>query len=324
MSDDRRPPRIVERDRRRFTPDGRPRAAPGETKPDKTKPGEPRRGEPDPGAPKSGEPASPEARRAEAASARPEPPEPPEPPAGGRASAGKAPSAASPPTAGAAGDAEREAPGAETADPAPPLSRPGNEGRERLVGFLLSLADTYLRVIAARAAEPAGAADGGSRKARTGQDPAAQALAGLEQVLSFFLLLTEPAAPAAAPSDETAGETADETADAPVSGAPPGDPRLPQLVQLLLAQADYTLRAAAAPAAAGPEGEPGAEGGAALRGAEALAGFQEVIGMLEALEQHTRPRQTGEESRMMSRALYRLRMDYLALAGAPAGAPATR
>lgn len=311
MSDDRRPPRIVERDRRRFTPDGRPRAEPGGTSGGEpggrgTKPGEPAPAEPLPA--EETRPAE-ETGPAASGASRPKPAEPP------AADAKRRPAASAPKPDASAG-VKRPAPPAETAETAPPEPRAGNEGREHLVGFLLTLAETYLRVLAARAAEPVSAAEGGAanRKERAAQDPAAQAVVGLEQVVSYFRLLTEPAA--------SAGASA---AEAPAAGE--GDPRLGQLVQLLLAHADFSLRAAAAPPAADPEGGGGAASGdaaAALRGAEALGAFQEVIGMLEALEQHTRSRRTDEESRMMSRALYQMRMDYLALAGAPGGAPSVR
>lgn len=313
MSDDRRPPRIVERDRRRFTPDGRPRAEPGGASGGEpggrgTKPGEPAPAEPRPAEePGPAEETGPAASGA----SRPKPAEPP------AADAKRRPAASSPKPDASAG-AKRPAPPAETAETAPPEPRAGNEGREHLVGFLLTLAETYLRVLAARAAEPVGGTGGGAanRKEREGQDPAAQAFVGLEQVVSYFRLLTDTAAPPG-----SAG------AEAPAAGDSRGDPRLQQLVQLLLAHADYSLRAAAAPPPADPRGGGEAGSGdaaAALRGAEALGAFQEVIGMLEALEQHTRSGRTEEESRMMSRALYQMRMDYLALAGAPGGAPAVR
>lgn len=300
----------MERDRRRFTPDGRPRAEPGGTSG-----GEPRErgakpGEPAPAEPRPAEETAPaeetgpaeEIGPAASGASRPKPAEPP-------AADAKRRSAASAPKDASAG-AKRPAPPAETGESAPPKPRAGNEGREHLVGFLLTLAETYLRILAARAAEPAADA---KRDARAGQDPLTQAFVGLEQVVSYFRLLTDAAAPRG-------------SADAEAPAAGEGDPRLGQLVQLLLAHADFSLRAAAAPPAADPtgEGETGSGEAAALRGAEALGAFQEVIGMLEALEQHTRSRQTEEESRMMSRALYQMRMDYLALAGAPGGAPAVR
>lgn len=296
----------MERDRRRFTPDGRPRTEPGEA-------GEGRPAPAEPGPSETTD--SEETGSAETGAAGPGPSGPPpvEP-------------AAPPPKPEAPADSKPQPPPATAKEPAQPKPGAGNEGREHLVGFLLTLADTYLRVIAARAAEPVSGADGAgaNRGDRAGPDPLAQAFVGLEQVVSYFRLLTEPAGPGAA-----AGSPDEEEAPA---GDAQGDPRLGQLAQLLLAHADFSLRAAAAPPAADPAGGPAGEGGpdqedaaaAALRATEALGAFQEVIGMLEALERHTRSRRTEEESRMMSRALYRMRMDYLALAGAPGGGPAGR
>ena len=292
----------MERDRRRFTPDGRPRAEPGETGEGRPAPAEPRPSE----TTDSEETGSAETGAAGPRPSGPPPVEPAAPPAKPEAPA----------------DSKPRPPPATAKEPAQPKPGAGNEGREHLVGFLLTLADTYLRVIAARAAEPVSGADGAgaNRGDRAGPDPLAQAFVGLEQVVSYFRLLTEPAGPGAA-----AGSPDEEE---PPAGDAQGDPRLGQLAQLLLAHADFSLRAAAAPPAADPkgEGEPDPEdaAAAALRGAEALGAFQEVIGMLEALERHTRSRRTEEESRMMSRVLYRMRMDYLARAGAPGAAPAGR
>ena len=307
----------MERDRRRFTPDGRPRAEPGET------------GE---GRPAPAEPRPPEVTGTEetgsvgvgAAGPSSSGPPPVEPAAGSPDAPPRA--AAPPPKPEAPADSKPHPPPAAAEEPAPPGRRAGNEGREHLAGFVLTLADTYLRVIAARAAEPVSGTDGAgaNRGDRAGPDPLAQAFVGLEQVVSYFRLLTEPTGPTGPGAD--AGSPDAEEASA---GDSTGDPRLGQLVQLLLAHADFSLRVAAAPPAADPAGDPTGDGepdageaAAALRGAEALGAFQEVIGMLEALEQHTRSRRTEEEGRMVSRALYQLRMEYLALAGAPGGAPA--
>lgn len=303
----------MERDRRRFTPDGRPRAEPGETGEGGTKAGGPAPAEPRPPE---------ETGTEETGSAGPSPSGPPpvEPAAGSPDAPPRA--AAPPPKPEAPADSKPQPPPAAAEEPAPPEPRAGNEGRGHLVGLLLTFADTYLRVIAARAAEPVSGTDGAgaNRRDRAEPDPLAQALVGLEQVVSYFRLLAEPTGPGAAAAGSPDAE------EAPAGDAK-GDPRLGQLVQLLLAHADFSLRAAAAPPAADPTGDGESDAGetaAALRGAEALGAFQEVIGMLEALEQHTRSRRTEEESRMVSRALYRLRMDYLALAGAPGGAPAVR
>ncbi len=298
----------MERDRRRFTPDGRPRAEPGETGEGRPAPAEPR-------PPEETGPAGP----------RPSGPPPVEPaagaPAAGSPDAPPRP-AAPPPTPEAPADSKPQPPPAATKEPAPPKPGAGNEGREHLVRFLFTLADNELQIIAARAAEPVSGADGAdaNRRDRAEQDRLAQAFVGLEQLVSFLRLLTEPTGLGAAAGSPDAEE-------AP-AGDSKGDPRLGQLAQLLLAHADFSLRVAAATPAADPkgEGEPDPEdaAAAALRGAEALGAFQGFIGMLEALERHTRSRRTEEESRMMSRALYRMRMDYLARAGAPGAAPAGR
>lgn len=296
----------MERDRRRFTPDGRPRAEPGATGEGRPAPAEPRPPEGTGNAGTgSGETGSAKTGAAGPSPSGPPPVEPAAPPAKPEAPA----------------DSKPQPPPAAAKEPAPPKPGAGNEGREHLVRFLYTLADNDLQVIAARAAEPVSGADGAdaNRRDRAEQDPLAQAFVGLEQLVSFLRLLTEPTGPGAAAGSPDAEE-------AP-AGDSKGDPRLGQLAQLLLAHADFSLRVAAAPPAADPkgEGEPGAgDAAAALRGAEALGAFQGFIGMLEALERHTRSRRTEEESRMMSRVLYRMRMDYLALAGAPGGAPAGR
>lgn len=297
----------MERDRRRFTPDGRPRAEPGEAGEGRPAPAEPRPPEEAGSAGTgSGETGSAKTGAAGPSPSGPPPVEPAAPPAKPEAPA----------------DSKPQPPPPAAKEPAPPKPGAGNEGREHLVRFLYTLADNDLQVIAARAAEPVSGADGAdaNRRDRAEQDPLAQAFVGLEQLVSFLRLLTEPTGPGAAAGSPDAEE-------APAGDAQ-GDPRLGQLAQLLLAHADFSLRVAAAPPAADPkgEGEPDPEdaAAAALRGAEALGAFQGFIGMLEALERHTRSRRTEEESRMMSRALYRMRMDYLALAGAPGGAPTGR
>lgn len=297
----------MERDRRRFTPDGRPRAEPRATGEGRPAPAEPRPPEGTGNAGTgSGETGSAKTGAAGPSPSGPPPVEPAAPPAKPEAPA----------------DSKPQPPPAAAKEPASPKPGAGNEGREHLVRFLYTLADNDLQVIAARAAEPVSGADGAdaNRRDRAEQDQLAQAFVGLEQLVSFLRLLTEPTGPGAAAGSPDAEE-------AP-GGDSKGDPRLGQLAQLLLAHADFSLRVAAAPPAANPkgEGEPDPEdaAAAALRGAEALGAFQGFIGMLEALERHTRSRRTEEESRMMSRVLYRMRMDYLALAGAPGGAPAGR
>lgn len=195
MSDDPKPSRIVERDRRRFTPEGEPRRAP-----------------------------------ATSASASPEP---------AAGSSGAAPDTAPPP---------KEVP--------PPAQ---------------------------------------------GSPPPAQGFPSPEQG-------SPSPAPASSPETPPAGETP----------APKSDPRLQQLVFLLLHHADLVVRAAeeaAAPADGGADAAEGAPPPAA--GPEVLEGLQSVIGILEMLEEKTRSRLAEDDSRMLSRVLYQMRMDYIARVGPP-------
>ena len=109
--------------------------------------------------------------------------------------------------------------------------------------------------------------------------------------------------------------------------APQSDPRLQQLVFLLLHHADLVVRAAeeAAPpveegldvadAAGAADAAEGAPPPAA--GPEVLEGLQSVIGILEMLEEKTRSRLAEDDSRMLSRILYQMRMDYIARVGPP-------
>lgn len=159
----------------------------------------------------------------------------------------------------------------------------------------------------------------------------------------------EPASPAAAPGSpppakdtEPAGQGAPSAA-APAPGSPPtrppqeapardevaapapqSDPRLQQLVFLLLHHADLVVRAAEE--AAPPVGEGLDDAGAAdaaegapppAAGPEVLEGLQSVIGILEMLEEKTRSRLAEDDSRMLSRILYQMRMDYIARVGPP-------
>lgn len=104
--------------------------------------------------------------------------------------------------------------------------------------------------------------------------------------------------------------------------APKSDPRLQQLVFLLLHHADLVVRAAeeaAPPAGEGAESAEGAPPPAA--GPEVLEGLQSVIGILEMLEEKTRSRLAEDDARMLSRILYQMRMDYIARVGPP-GPPA--
>lgn len=141
------------------------------------------------------------------------------------------------------------------------------------------------------------------------------------------------AAPDAAPSpkevpprapapDASPPETPPETP--PVGGTPApdpkSDPRLQQLVFLLLHHADLVVRAAeeAAPPPADGGADAAAEGTPPpAAGPEVLEGLQSVIGILEMLEEKTRSRLAEDDSRMLSRVLYQMRMDYIARVGPP-------
>lgn len=119
-----------------------------------------------------------------------------------------------------------------------------------------------------------------------------------------------PAAPA---SPETTGAT-------PGSRPPESDPRLQQLVFLLLHHADLVVQAAEA-AAAESDGSAAAEGTPPPAASpEVLEGLQSVIGILEMLEEKTGPRLAPDDSRMLSRVLYQMRMDYIGRVGPP-GSP---
>ena len=119
-----------------------------------------------------------------------------------------------------------------------------------------------------------------------------------------------PAVPA---SPETTGAT-------PGSRPPESDPRLQQLVFLLLHHADLVVQAAEA-AAAEPDGSAAAEGTPPPAASpEVLEGLQSVIGILEMLEEKTGPRLAADDSRMLSRVLYQMRMDYIGRVGPP-GSP---
>lgn len=101
---------------------------------------------------------------------------------------------------------------------------------------------------------------------------------------------------------------------------PKSDPRLQQLVFLLLHHADLVVRAAeeAAPPPADGGADAAAEGTPPpAAGPEVLEGLQSVIGILEMLEEKTRSRLAEDDSRMLSRVLYQMRMDYIARVGPP-------
>lgn len=100
---------------------------------------------------------------------------------------------------------------------------------------------------------------------------------------------------------------------ASAGGAPREDPRFKQLVSLLFSQAAMLLEQAP-----GGGDEPGAAG---AQRAETLQGLQAVIGLLEVLEEKTRGRLAPSDARLVSQALYQLRMAYMERAQAPGPAP---
>ena len=100
-------------------------------------------------------------------------------------------------------------------------------------------------------------------------------------------------------------------APAPDPGsAPEEDPRFKQLISLLFSQAAMLLEQTAEGA-----DKPGSAGGP--QRAEALQGIQTVIGLLEVVEEKTRGRLAAGDARLVSQALYQLRIVYMERAKAP-------
>lgn len=92
------------------------------------------------------------------------------------------------------------------------------------------------------------------------------------------------------------------------------DPRFRQLISLLFSQAAMILeQVSVEPTAAGgkPAAAPGPER------AEALQGLQTVIGLVEVLEEKTRGRLAPGDERLVSQALYQLRIAYMERSQAP-------
>ena len=94
--------------------------------------------------------------------------------------------------------------------------------------------------------------------------------------------------------------------------APAEDPRFRQLVSLLFSQAAMILEETAA-----ENGKSGSATGP--QRAEALQGLQTVIGLLEVLEEKTRDRLAPGDARLVSQALYQLRLAYMERSKAPGG-----
>ena len=113
--------------------------------------------------------------------------------------------------------------------------------------------------------------------------------------------------PADTPSLEPEPKPAPEAAAAsapPPGPAPDEDPRFKQLVSLLFSQAAMLLEQTAEGA-----DKPGSATGA--QRAEAIQGLQAVIGLLEVVEEKTRGRLAPGDARLVSQALYQLRMAYM-------------
>ena len=102
----------------------------------------------------------------------------------------------------------------------------------------------------------------------------------------------KPAPEAPAASDPAAGS------------APAEDPRFKQLVSLLFSQAAMLLEQTA-------EGAEKTGSATAAQRAEAIQGLQAVIGLLEVVEEKTRGRLAPGDARLVSQALYQLRMAYM-------------
>ena len=107
----------------------------------------------------------------------------------------------------------------------------------------------------------------------------------------------------AAASPQPAGTDAADAAPPGPGAAVKEDPRFKQLISLLFSQAAMLLEQA--PAA----GESSAASEA--HQAETLQGLQTVIGLLEVLEEKTRNRLAPGDTRLVSQALYQLRMAYM-------------
>lgn len=124
-----------------------------------------------------------------------------------------------------------------------------------------------------------------------------------ETPASTPLLGAQPGASTGPPSGP-AGSAADP------GPAPEEDPRFKQLISLLFSQAAMLLEETS-----GAGGKSGSATGP--QQAEALQGLQAVIGLLEVLEEKTRGRLAPGDARLVSQALYQLRIAYMERAKAP-------
>ena len=126
-------------------------------------------------------------------------------------------------------------------------------------------------------------------------------------------------APAAAPPPVSGPQTAAPADPGATAAVDPGetpqeDHRFKQLVSLLFSQAAMLLDQASE-----ADGKSGSASGPQLT--EVLQGLQAVIGVLEVLEEKTRGRLAPGDARLVSKALYELRMAYMQRTQAPGQAP---
>ncbi len=124
---------------------------------------------------------------------------------------------------------------------------------------------------------------------------------------------SEPSTDVSPVGTETKPAAAAPAASAPAPGpAPEEDPRFKQLVSLLFSQAAMLLEQTAE----GAE-KPGSASGPQRD--EALQGLQAVIGLMEVVEEKTRGRLAPGDARLVSQALYQLRMAYMERSHGPDG-----
>lgn len=118
--------------------------------------------------------------------------------------------------------------------------------------------------------------------------------------------------PADAPAPGTEPKPAAEASAAAPAPEPEAeeDPRFKQLVSLLFSQAAMLLEQTA-------EGAEQSGSATGPQRAEALQGLQAVIGLLEVVEEKTRGRLAPGDARLVSQALYQLRLAYMERAKAP-------
>lgn len=114
-------------------------------------------------------------------------------------------------------------------------------------------------------------------------------------------------APPSASEPKVATPSGQDIAHVADAGETPGeDHRFKQLVSLLFSQAAMLLDQVAE-----------TDGKSGPQRAEVLQGLQTAIGMLEVLEEKTRGRLAPGDARLVSKALYELRMAYMERAQAP-------